>query len=110
MNKRLQQFLETENLTQAEFAERVGFTRGNISHILSGRNRPGYEFFENLSRNYPSLSLDWLLTGRGRMYKPANGEINTIDNQLQSIVNQKEISKIIVFFSDGSFSEFSALQ
>ena len=107
MNKRLQQFLEAENLTQAEFAERVGSTRGNISHILSGRNRPGYDFFENLSRNYPSLSLDWLLTGRGRMYKASNCEINSLDNSNQSIVNQKEITKIIVFFTDGSFNEFS---
>lgn len=107
MNKRLQQFLEAENLTQAEFAERVGSTRGNISHILSGRNRPGYDFFENLSRNYPSLSLDWLLTGRGRMYKASNGEINSLDDSYQSIVNQKEISKIIVFFTDGSFTELS---
>ena len=107
MNKRLQQFLEAENLTQTEFADRLGSTRGSISHILSGRNRPGYDFFENLARNYPSLSIDWLLTGRGKMYKASIGEINTLDDSHQSIVNHKEITKIIVFFTDGSFNEFS---
>lgn len=44
MNKRLQQFLQAENISQSQFADTVGITRAGVSHILSGRNKPGYDF------------------------------------------------------------------
>ena len=69
MNKRLQQFLSAENITQSQFADTIGVARASISHILAGRNKPGFDFIENMARHYPSLNLEWLITGKGRMYK-----------------------------------------
>lgn len=69
MNERLEQFLAAENISQAAFADRLNVARASISHILSGRNRPGYEFFASLIRNYPSLNIEWLISGKGKMYK-----------------------------------------
>lgn len=71
MNRRLQQFLSAENISQSQFAETLGVARANISHILSGRNKPGFDFIEKLLRAYPALNLDWLVTGKGKMYKSA---------------------------------------
>ena len=68
MNKRLQQFLSAENISQAQFAESIGVARASISHILAGRNKPGFDFLESMARHYPNLNLEWLITGRGRMY------------------------------------------
>ena len=69
MNERLKQFLAAENISQAAFADKIDVARANVSHILSGRNRPGYDFFASLIRNYPSLNIEWLLTGKGKMYR-----------------------------------------
>ena len=69
MNQRLEQFLAAENITQAAFADKIKVARASVSHILSGRNKPGYEFFASLIRNYPSLNIEWLITGKGKMYK-----------------------------------------
>lgn len=69
MNKRLLQFLSAENITQSQFADRIGVTKASVSHILSGRNKPGFEFIENMANCYPNLNLDWLIGGKGRMYK-----------------------------------------
>ena len=69
MNKRLQQFLSAENITQSQFADRIGVTKASVSHILSGRNKPGFDFIENMAASYPNLNLDWLIGGKGRMYK-----------------------------------------
>lgn len=68
MNTRLRQFLLAENISQSQFADTIGVARASISHILSGRNKPGFEFFTSLARHYPSLNLTWLITGNGRMY------------------------------------------
>lgn len=69
MNKRLQQFLSAENITQSQFAERIGVAKASVSHILSGRNKPGFEFIESMANCYPNLNLDWLIGGKGKMYK-----------------------------------------
>lgn len=68
MNTRLKQFLTAENISQSQFADTIGVARASISHILSGRNKPGFDFLASLARHYPSLNLTWLITGRGRMY------------------------------------------
>ena len=72
MNTRLQQFLELEDLSPARLADLLGVQRSGVSHILSGRNKPGYEFLHKLLTRFPSISADWLLTGKGKPYKEMN--------------------------------------
>ena len=69
MNKRLLQFLNAENISQSVFADTIGVARASVSHILAGRNKPGFDFIESMARHYPTLSLEWLIVGKGRMYK-----------------------------------------
>lgn len=69
MNYRLQQFLSAENITQAQFADILGVARASVSHILAGRNKPGFDFIQSMAAHYPDLNLEWLITGKGRMYK-----------------------------------------
>lgn len=69
MKTRLQQFLAAENISQSQFADTIAVARASVSHILSGRNKPSYEFLQNILKHYPNVNSEWLLTGRGRMYK-----------------------------------------
>lgn len=69
MNTRLQQFLAAENISQSQFADSIGVARASVSHIISGRNKPGFDFIENMARRYPALNLDWIVTGKGKMYR-----------------------------------------
>lgn len=39
----IRQFLEQQNLTQEDFAERVGVSQGVVSHWLSGKKRPSLD-------------------------------------------------------------------
>lgn len=74
MNFRLQQFLSAENITQAQFADEIGVARASVSHILAGRNKPGFDFIANMSRHYPFVNLEWLINGKGKMYKDGRTE------------------------------------
>ena len=71
MNTRLKQFIAAENITQAQFADNINVVRASVSHILAGRNKPGYEFICGLMRHYPNLNIEWLMFGKGKMYKEA---------------------------------------
>lgn len=109
MNERLLKFLSAENITQSQLADTLGVARASISHILSGRNKPGFDFLESLARNYPALSLEWLITGRGKMYRTPPSEQNDdslIDFFSPSQALKSQIERIVVFFDDGTFREF----
>ena len=125
MNNRLLKFLEAENISQSQFADSIGVARAGVSHILSGRNKPGFDFIERTARRYPALSLEWLITGKGRMYNAiADSQDDIIlfpdgDNPFSPADNQeftpssasqggagRKISRITVFFADGTFEEF----
>lgn len=119
MNRRLLQFLQAENITQTQLADTLSVARGSVSNILAGRNKPGYDFLESLILHYPQLNLEWLVSGKGKMYHenengiPVENAAPVQDDpvqldlfSLQSPSSNREISRIMVFFSDKTFQEF----
>lgn len=73
MNNRLVQFLAAENISQSQFADTIGVARASVSHIIAERNKPGFDFIKSTAEHYPNLNLEWLIAGRGRMYKNIAG-------------------------------------
>lgn len=69
MNERIREFLISENKSSAQLAEEIGVQPSGISHILSGRNNPSLDFVVKMLEKYPFLSTDWLLFGKGVMYR-----------------------------------------
>lgn len=69
MKERILEFLRRENKTSAQFAEEINVQPSGISHILSGRNNPSLDFVLKMLEKYSFLSTDWLLFGKGSMYK-----------------------------------------
>ena len=81
MNSRIKQFLNAEQISPAKLASKLDVQRSNISHILSGRNKPGFDFIKKLLLRYPLLNPDWLILGKGEMYHD--------DRKSQDLFNQK---------------------
>lgn len=73
MNSRLKQFLAAENISQSQFADTINVVRASVSHVLSGRNKPGYDFIKAIMTAYPHLNMEWLMIGKGKMYKSGEG-------------------------------------
>jgi len=91
MNKRLLQFIDAENLSQSQFADILGVARASISHILSGRNRPGYDFIESIMLHFPSLNMEWLITGQGKMYKSLSGPSQTNAPVSDTVIEEDDL-------------------
>lgn len=122
MNRRLQQFLEVEQLSPARLADSLGIQRSGISHILSGRNKPSYEFLKIFLMKYPRVDSSWLITGKGKMYRdesplssdcdntPPDGKILFEDAEKIEILEdnnqQKKVKRVTLYYSDGSFEDF----
>jgi transcriptional regulator with XRE-family HTH domain len=79
MEDRLLKLLDTEQLTSAKFADAIGVQRSSVSHILSGRNKPSFDFLQKTLKAFPMLNADWLILGEGNMY---DGDINPVSGSL----------------------------
>ncbi len=91
MRNRLKEYMLSKSLNAAEFADRIGVQRSNISHILNGRNNPGAQFLEKLLVAFPDLNADWLITGRGEMLKP--GKISNTETGTHLPNEKREAQK-----------------
>lgn len=69
MQQKLRDLLEKEGLKPSQFAEMLGVNPAGISHLLAGRNKPGYDLLQKILRRFPQINPDWLLVDRGPMYR-----------------------------------------
>jgi transcriptional regulator with XRE-family HTH domain len=143
--ERLQKILDAEKLSPSQFADEIGVQRSSLSHILSGRNNPSFDYLIKILTRFGNMDANWILTGKGNMYKSDNKEINKVLseekpekskqdlNELFTLrseeqapyhirssankqehklrednlaVNQKDIIKIIEFYSDNTFAVY----
>lgn len=71
MKDRVLKIIDDLKLTTSEFALRVGAQPAQISHIKTGRNQVTLDIVTKILKAYPSIDSDWLLFGKGNMYKKA---------------------------------------
>ena len=70
MKDRIYKIMQEEGLSQAEFAEKIGISQSNLSHIFGSRGqKPSLDVVMGIHKAYPSVNLDWLLYGEGEMQK-----------------------------------------
>ncbi len=130
IDKRLRLLLENEGLTSSQFAKIVGYRPSSISHILSGRNKPGFDFIQEILKKFDKINPEWLILGRGEMYRTTDKDVD--DDKEPSVregiktskvesepdplpyvsdvkikTDGKLIVKVLVFYSDKTFTEYT---
>ena len=118
-------------MTAKQFAAEIGVAASTISNILAERNKPSTDLYVRILNRFRTINTDWLLLGTGSMYRPNGGlqqtslfgdmrpldvPEQTDEDKLpkqpmtqhvvyQSTVAQKQIAKIIVYYTDGTYEE-----
>ena len=127
--KRLQKVIDFYGESASSFSEKIGVQRSSISHILSGRNKPSLDFVMKILTTYPEVELYWLLNGKGsfpsevkkenapdlfsneakqepKTKQPIETASNQIPNEILKSDSSKQIERIVIFYTDGSFKNF----
>lgn len=91
MSSRIEELMRSEGLTSVKFAEILSVQPSNISHIISGRNKPSYDFIVKLLERFPNVNPEWLLLGEGSIYK-SNHNNSTQENLVTNVNTSNEIS------------------
>ena len=124
---RLDHILRSKNLTAKKFAELMEIQPSNVSHLLSGRNKPSVDFLTKLKEIFPEYSFDWIIMGRKPItindptptafdnqeveFEPKNDDkIIEFDDIEEKIVenqpimtDEKKVEKILVIYTDKTF-------
>lgn len=112
---RIKLIIKANNLSPSEFADRIGVNRSNLSHVLSGRNKPGLDFLEKIINNFPNVNASWLLSGTARKDEDQVIHINDSNKEAESVkkdlvaVEGSEIERIVVFYKNGTFKNFNQI-
>jgi transcriptional regulator with XRE-family HTH domain len=85
MQDRIQKILKEEGMTAARFADEIGIQASSVSHFLSGRNKPSTDILARILDRFRGLNAEWLVTGRGNMYKDQK---NASDNSVKDTISQ----------------------
>lgn len=72
IQERIALIISTKGMTNAEFAEAINVQPSNISHIMSGRNKPSLDLVMKILKRFPELRTEWLLSGKGAMNQEQN--------------------------------------
>lgn len=74
MKEKLLILMKNEGLKPGQFAEKVGVNAAGISHILAGRNKPGFDLLQKILRAFPRVNPDWLLLDSDQVYRDEDGD------------------------------------
>jgi len=56
-------------LMQKDFAARLGMPQSSVSEVESAKHEPSAEMLTRIAREFPDVSVSWLLTGNGAMQR-----------------------------------------
>ena len=91
MREKLLKLMKYEKLSSSRLAEILEIQPSSISHILSGRNKPSFDFLVKILRRFPTLNPDWLLLDSDQMYRQSDESAALKDNQVIAPISTSTI-------------------
>ena len=116
LNKRIVEIMVKFNHTKSSLAQELGVSLPLITHITTGRNKPGIELLQKVLISFYDIDPYWLLLGEGNMIKskPKPLDINPLLerlNLLENHVNQTlEVNQTALAYHKLLFDEIMHLK
>ena len=126
MGEKLLRLMKSEGLTSSRLAEILGTGASNISHIISGRSKPGYDLLRKILLSFPQINPDWLLLDDETMYRsdetpireqPVSPDLFTAESATSEQpsgdfrnMTSSTVQRIIIVYSDRTFESFTPKQ
>jgi DNA-binding XRE family transcriptional regulator len=90
INKRIIELMEQTGHSKSTFAHKIGVSLPLITHITTGRNKPGLELIQKIISVFENINPQWLLLGKGEkfMEKQRMPDFTPLFNELQELSQQ----------------------
>lgn len=91
MREKFLDLMKSEGLRPSQLAEILEVNPAGISHIIAGRNKPGYDLLQKILRRFPRINPDWLILDEGPMYR--SEQIQTSEEEQPELSSSTSPSK-----------------
>lgn len=111
MNERLKKLRKALDLTQQEFADRIGIKRNSFANYETGRNTPIDAIIVSICREF-NVNEDWLRDGIGDMFLPAdrNADIAKLTKQLLNEESDSFKNRFVSMLANLTVEEWEFLE
>ena len=114
---RIKKIIEKNNLSNSEFAEKIGIPKSSVTHLLSERNNPSLDIIIKISEAFENISTDYLIFGQENQVKPTIQDSNTLFNELDESVSEdtvkdsnNKVKSIILIYENNKFEQIDNLK
>lgn len=111
MKDRIKKIRQEFNLTQQEFADRIGVSRNNIASYETGKSCLGVAVISLICREF-NVNEEWLRNGTGEMFLPSNRytEIARLTKQLLDEEEDSFKNRFISMLANLNVEEWKLLE
>ena len=111
MKERMKKLRKTLDLTQQEFADRIGIKRNSYANYETGRNTPIDAIIVSICREF-NVNEEWLRNGSGDMFLPTNrnADIARLTKELLSEESDSFKNRFISMLANLSVTEWEFLE
>lgn len=102
LRNRIEELINSENLSYTQFARKIGIQGTIISHIMNGRNKPSLDVVQKILINFKNVSYEWLISGVGDMYK---NEVKFVENKEVNHKNNDNQLDFPSLFDNNSYNQ-----
>ena len=114
---RIKKIIEENNLSNSEFAEKIGIPKSSVTHLLSERNNPSLDIIIKISEAFENISTDYLIFGQENQVKQTIQHSNTLFNELDESVSEEsvkdsnnKVKSIILIYENNKFEQIDNLK
>jgi len=93
INQRVVKLIEKTASSKSAFSKSTGISTVILSHISSGRNKVSLTAVEQILNAYPSVNAEWLLLGKGQIFKDGIDQDATAELILQLDKMDEELKR-----------------
>ena len=114
---RIKKIIEENNLSNSEFAEKIGIPKSSVTHLLSERNNPSLDIIIKISEAFEDISTDYLIFGLENQAESTVQDPNTLFSELEDSISEdsvkdsnNRVKSIILIYENNKFEQIDNLK
>ena len=114
---RIKKIISDNNLSNSEFAEKIGIPKSSVTHLLSERNNPSLDVIIKISEIFEDISTDYLIFGYESNKEIPSEPLNNLFDNLNKESSKDSvkdsnntIKSIILIYENNKFEQIDKLK
>jgi len=114
---RIKKIISDNNLSNSEFADKIGIPKSSVTHLLSERNNPSLDVIIKISETFEDISTDYLIFGfksdKELPSEPSNNLFDDLDKETSkdSVKDSNNtIKSIILIYENNKFEQIHKIR